>query len=154
MKTIFIVNSVGEAGALAALDDHEHSERTLRNNSEQLALLTRQLRELGFAPVESWANFIYFETGEDASGVGRRLQRMASSFVPSAEVGERARQFALRLARRRRTASSSTRSSVSLMESQQTRNSLLSGKGHPIPGGLYSLLILTAESMSGNRAAP
>jgi len=73
-KTIFIVNSVGEAGALAALDDHEHRERTLRNNSEQLPLLTRQLRELGFAPVESWANFIYFETGEDASALARRLQ--------------------------------------------------------------------------------
>jgi histidinol-phosphate aminotransferase len=74
MKTVFIVNSVGEAGALAALDDHEHCERTLRNNSEQLALLTRQLRELGFAPVESWANFVYFETGEDASALARRLQ--------------------------------------------------------------------------------
>jgi len=74
MKTIFIVNSVGEAGALAALDDHEHRERTLRNNSEQLPLLTRQLRELGFAPVESWANFVYFETGEDASALARRLQ--------------------------------------------------------------------------------
>jgi len=74
MKTVFIVNGVGEAGALAALDDREHSERTLRNNSEQLALLTRQLRELGFAPVESWANFVYVETGEDASALGRRLQ--------------------------------------------------------------------------------
>jgi histidinol-phosphate aminotransferase len=74
MKTVFIVNSFAEAGALAALDDHEHSERTLRNNSEQLALLTRQLRELGFAPVESWANFVYFEAGEDASALARRLQ--------------------------------------------------------------------------------
>ncbi len=74
LKSAFIVNSVGEAGALAALDDREHYEKSMRNNSSQLAVLTRQLRELGFAPVESWGNFIYFETGEDASALGRRLQ--------------------------------------------------------------------------------
>ena len=74
LKTAFIVNGVGEAGALAALDDREHYERTMRNNSTQLALLTRQLREMGFAPVESWGNFLYIETGEDASTLGRRLQ--------------------------------------------------------------------------------
>ena len=74
LKTAFIVNGVGEAGALAALDDREHYERSMRNNSTQLALLTRQLREMGFAPVESWGNFLYIETGEDASTLGRRLQ--------------------------------------------------------------------------------
>ncbi len=74
LKTAFIVNGVGEAGALAALDDREHYEKSMRNNSAQLASLTRQLRELGFAPVESWANFVYIETGEDASALGRRLQ--------------------------------------------------------------------------------
>jgi histidinol-phosphate aminotransferase len=74
LKTAFIVNGIGEAGALAALDDREHYERTMRNNSTQLALLTRQLREMGYAPVESWANFLYIETGEDASTLGRRLQ--------------------------------------------------------------------------------
>jgi histidinol-phosphate aminotransferase len=74
LKTAFIVNGVGEAGALAALDDREHYERTMRNNSTQLTLLTRQLREMGFAPVESWGNFLYIETGEDASTLGRRLQ--------------------------------------------------------------------------------
>jgi histidinol-phosphate aminotransferase len=74
LKTAFIVNSVGEAGALAALDDHEHYERAMRNNSTQLVLLTRQLREMGYAPVESWGNFLYIETGEDAATLGRRLQ--------------------------------------------------------------------------------
>jgi histidinol-phosphate aminotransferase len=74
LKTAFIVNGVGAAGALAALDDHEHYEKSMRNNSVQLTLLTRQLRELGYTPVESWANFIYVETGEDATALGRRLQ--------------------------------------------------------------------------------
>jgi histidinol-phosphate aminotransferase len=74
LKTAFIVNGLGEAGALAALDDREHYEKSMRNNSAQLAVLTRQLRELGYAPVESWGNFIYIETGEDASALARRLQ--------------------------------------------------------------------------------
>ena len=74
LKVAFIVNSVAEAGALAALDDREHYERSMRNNSAQLDWLMRQLRELGYSPVESWANFIYIETGEDASVLGRRLQ--------------------------------------------------------------------------------
>jgi histidinol-phosphate aminotransferase len=74
LKTAFIVNGLGEAAALAALDDREHYEKSMRNNSAQLAVLTRQLRELGYAPVESWANFLYIETGEDASALSRRLQ--------------------------------------------------------------------------------
>jgi histidinol-phosphate aminotransferase len=74
LKTAFIVNGVGEAGALAALDDREYYERGMRNNSAQLVVLTRQLRELGYAPVESWGNFLYVETGEDAAVLGRRLQ--------------------------------------------------------------------------------
>jgi len=74
LKTAFIVNSIAEAGALAALDDREHYEKSMRNNSAQLATLTRQLRELGFTPIESWGNFVYIETGEDASALARRLQ--------------------------------------------------------------------------------
>jgi histidinol-phosphate aminotransferase len=74
LKTAFIVNGLGEAGALAALDDREHYEKSMRNNSAQLTILTRQLRELSYAPVESWANFLYIETGEDASALSRRLQ--------------------------------------------------------------------------------
>jgi len=74
LKTAFIVNGIGEAGALAALDDREHYEKTMRNNSAQLATLTRQVRELGFSPIESWGNFVYIEAGEDASALARRLQ--------------------------------------------------------------------------------
>lgn len=74
LKSAFIVNGIAEAAALAALDDHEHYELSMRNNSAQLAWLTRQLREIGYNPVESWANFIYIETGEDAAALSRRLQ--------------------------------------------------------------------------------
>jgi histidinol-phosphate aminotransferase len=82
LKTGFIVNSVGEAGALAALDEREHYEKTMRNNSAQLATLTRQLRELGFEPIESWGNFVYIETGEDAAALARRLQTSGVNVRP------------------------------------------------------------------------
>ena len=74
LKTPFVVSSLGEAGALAALDDREHYERSMRSNAAQLATVSRHLRELGFAPVESWGNFVYFDTGEDATALDRRLQ--------------------------------------------------------------------------------
>jgi histidinol-phosphate aminotransferase len=74
LKTAFIVNSVGAAGALAGLDDREHYEKSMRNNSSQLTLLTRQLREMGYTARESWGNFVYVEAGEDASALGCRLQ--------------------------------------------------------------------------------
>ena len=74
LKTAFIVNGLGEAAALAALDDRDHYEKSMRNNSAQLAILSKHLRDMGYQPVESWANFIYIETGEDASTLARRLQ--------------------------------------------------------------------------------
>jgi histidinol-phosphate aminotransferase len=74
LRTPFSVNRIGEAGALAALDDREHYERSMRNNSVQMASLSRQLREMGCAPPESWGNFLYVETGEDASALAQRMQ--------------------------------------------------------------------------------
>ena len=74
LKTPFVVSSLGEAGAMAALDDREHYERSMRSNSAQLAAVTRRLRELGYSPVEGWGNFVYFDAGEDAAALDRRLQ--------------------------------------------------------------------------------
>ena len=74
LKTAFIVNGLGETAALAALDDREHYEKSMRNNAAQLVVLSKHLKEMGYQPVESWANFIYIETGEDANTLARRLQ--------------------------------------------------------------------------------
>lgn len=74
LKTAFIVNGLGETAAMAALDDREHYEKSMRNNAAQLVVLSKHLKEMGYQPVESWANFIYIETGEDANTLARRLQ--------------------------------------------------------------------------------
>jgi histidinol-phosphate aminotransferase len=59
----FNVNRLAEVAALAALDDVEHARRTLEQNAEGIAYLTRELDALG---VETWptdANFLLARTG-------------------------------------------------------------------------------------------
>jgi histidinol-phosphate aminotransferase len=75
LKTAFMVSTPAQAAAMAALDDHGHFERTMRNNLEQSKWLTQQMRSLGLSPVESWSNFIYCEMGESASAIGQKLQQ-------------------------------------------------------------------------------
>jgi histidinol-phosphate aminotransferase len=68
----FNVNLLAEAAALAALDDKEHVEATLRVNAAGAEYLTRELRALG---VEVWptdTNFVLARAGTD---VHERLLR-------------------------------------------------------------------------------
>jgi histidinol-phosphate aminotransferase len=59
----FNVSLLGEAAALAALDDHEHVERTLRANREGAEVLTRELGALGIEVWPTDANFLLAKTG-------------------------------------------------------------------------------------------
>ncbi len=60
----FNINSVAQAGALAALDDDKHAERTRRNNARGLRLYARTFRKMGLEFVPSSANFILVRVGE------------------------------------------------------------------------------------------
>lgn len=53
----FNVNSIAQAGALAALGDRAHVRKTVDNNRKELALLTSGVRSLGLDYVPSQANF-------------------------------------------------------------------------------------------------
>ena len=68
----FNVNLLGETAALAALDDHEHVERTLRVNREGAGILTRELEALGIEVWPTDANFLLANTG---AGSYERLLR-------------------------------------------------------------------------------
>jgi histidinol-phosphate aminotransferase len=68
----FNVNLLGETAALAALDDHEHVERTLRVNREGAGILTRELEALGIEVWPTDANFLLAKTG---AGSYERLLR-------------------------------------------------------------------------------
>ena len=74
MRTTFSVSSVAQAAALAALDDKAHTHNALSNNAEQSERLIKEIKELGFHPVATWANFVYCELGDDAAAVAGRLQ--------------------------------------------------------------------------------
>lgn len=68
----FNVNRLAEVAALAALDDAEHVEHTLRNNAAGVEYLSRELRALGIEVWPTDANFVLARTG---AGVYERLLR-------------------------------------------------------------------------------
>jgi histidinol-phosphate aminotransferase len=59
----FNVNGLAQVGALAALDDTEHVERTLATNREGMAYLEDALRRLGIDFVPSQGNFLLVRVG-------------------------------------------------------------------------------------------
>lgn len=65
----FNVNVLAQWAALAALEDEDHLQRTLRVTGEGLQYLNRELRALGFEAVPSHANFITFCTGGNAAPI-------------------------------------------------------------------------------------
>ncbi|MGH7859287.1 MAG: histidinol-phosphate transaminase [Candidatus Binatia bacterium] len=70
----FNVNSLAQAGALAALDDDEHVERSRRVNREGKRFLAAELDAMGIAYVPTEANFVLVRVG-DGAGVCEALLR-------------------------------------------------------------------------------
>jgi histidinol-phosphate aminotransferase len=66
LRTPFNLAGVSQAAALAALDDTEHVNRSIRENAAERMRLTRRLTELGLRPVASHANFIFIDIGPEA----------------------------------------------------------------------------------------
>jgi histidinol-phosphate aminotransferase len=66
LRTPFNLTGVSQAAAMAALDDAEHVNRSIRENAAERARLTKGLGELGLRPVRSHANFIFIDIGPEA----------------------------------------------------------------------------------------
>jgi len=60
----FNINSIAQAGALAALDDDAHTQRTRANNVSGLKFFTETFVKLGLEFVPSAANFVLVKVGE------------------------------------------------------------------------------------------
>jgi len=60
----FNINSIAQAGALAALDDADHMRRTRDNNAAGLKLYVEAFQKLGLEFVPSAGNFILVRVGE------------------------------------------------------------------------------------------
>ncbi len=71
----FNVNSIAQAGALAALDDTAHVERTRRINSRGLKFYARAFRKLSLEFIPSSANFVLVRVGA-GKRVFEDLQRL------------------------------------------------------------------------------
>jgi len=78
VRTAFSVSSVGEAAALAAVDDTEHIRSSVENIVRGAEFLSERLRELGLRVVPTCASFVYFETNletqEQAGPLAQRIQ--------------------------------------------------------------------------------
>jgi len=59
----FNVNAPAQAAALAALDDHDHLDRSIRGNHEGMFQVCTGIRRLGLACIESAGNFLAIDTG-------------------------------------------------------------------------------------------
>ncbi len=66
LRTPFNVTSVGQAAALAALDDEEHVVRSVEINRGERRRLQEGLKKMGLAPVESETNFVFVPIGPRA----------------------------------------------------------------------------------------
>jgi histidinol-phosphate aminotransferase len=60
----FNANLLGQAAALAALDDEEHVQKTRANNRAGLEFFAEAFRALKLEFVPSWANFILVRVGQ------------------------------------------------------------------------------------------
>jgi len=60
----FNINSIAQAGALAALDDAEHTRKTRDNNARGLKFYAEAFRALGLEFMPSAANFILVRVGD------------------------------------------------------------------------------------------
>lgn len=71
----FNVNSPAQRAALAALADDEHVARSRAVNAAGMEFMNAELRSLGFKPIPSEANFLYFDSGRDGRQVFEALLR-------------------------------------------------------------------------------
>jgi histidinol-phosphate aminotransferase len=79
----FNINAVAQAGALAALDDTAHADRTRRNNQRGLRFYVRALRRLDLEFIPSAANFILVRVG-DGQRVFDQMQKLGVIVRPMA----------------------------------------------------------------------
>jgi histidinol-phosphate aminotransferase len=88
LRTPFNVTSVGQAAALAALDDLEHVRRSVDMNHTERTRLFRELQRTGLRPVASETNFLFVPLeGVDAKAMCDELLHEGVIVRPLAWMG-------------------------------------------------------------------
>lgn len=76
VRAPFNVNAVGQAAAMAALDDHEHVDKSRRINQSERARLIETLGAMpGVKVAPSQANFVFVDVGRSARDVYDKMLR-------------------------------------------------------------------------------
>jgi len=75
LRTPFNVTSVGQAAALAALDDTEHVRRSVEANRAERRRLFLELTKLHLSPIPSETNFLFIPLGPFAKSLCEELLR-------------------------------------------------------------------------------
>lgn len=75
LRPPFNANSLAQRAALAALTDEEHVARSRALNQTEMVAVRSGLAALGFQPLPSQANFLYFDVGRDGREVFQGLLR-------------------------------------------------------------------------------
>ncbi|MEX0276169.1 MAG: histidinol-phosphate transaminase [Ruegeria sp.] len=85
LKRPFHINAVAMSAAMAALQDDDHLNTTVRNNHDERSVLIKGLQALGLKPTVSQANFVMFECpdGMDADSLTRALVEQAVMVRPA-----------------------------------------------------------------------
>lgn len=83
----FNVNVAAQAAAYAALHDEEHLRRCVGHNLSERARVDAGLRRLGFAPLASEANFLFFDCGRDGVAFAEALLERGVVVKPWLEPG-------------------------------------------------------------------
>jgi histidinol-phosphate aminotransferase len=65
----FNINLPAQIGALAALGDNDHYDKTMQGTKDGLAWLTGQIKALGCIPYDSYTNFFLIDVRGDATGL-------------------------------------------------------------------------------------
>jgi histidinol-phosphate aminotransferase len=73
VRTPYNVNQLAQAAAVAALGDEGHLTDTVRRTGAEIARLAGRLRAAGLRTAPSAANFLFIDTGRDATEVVARL---------------------------------------------------------------------------------
>jgi histidinol-phosphate aminotransferase len=84
LRAPFNVGSLGQIAAAAALDDHEHVERSRSTNRSERTRLGRALAELGWKIAPSQANFVFVDVGRPARPLYDALLRLGVIVRPFA----------------------------------------------------------------------
>jgi histidinol-phosphate aminotransferase len=75
VQDVFAVSAIAQAAALAALDDNAHVQHAVQNNSQQAEWLERKVAALGYHVIPTWANFVSFDTKQDARDFAQRVRQ-------------------------------------------------------------------------------